>query len=168
MKEDHKLENIEFDELIEIYKFHVDDERNRRIRKFTILWSSISIFYTIGDLHIKVTNISNGEKGDATAWGIPITRITEEKILIFLFIMSFYFLIKFFFSIMKLHRQLNLINLFNHFWYLSEGRHRIYYTSTKTSYVDFQRSISTRKTSTEKYYSCIPKKYVQEHNELFT
>ena len=140
MKEDQKLEDKEFDELIEIYKIHVNDERNRRTRKLTILWSSVSIFYILGDLHLNVTNTGNEDEGNAIAWGIPITGITEEKLLIFLFIISLYFLAKFFFSIVKLNRQLNLIYLFNHFWSLGKNEHRMdSHTSTQESYVGFQR-----------------------------
>ena len=140
-----KLENKEFDELIEMYKKHMDDEPNRRTRKFTILWSSISIFYILGDLHLNVADTGNEEKGNAIAWGIPITGITEDKLLIFLLIMSLYFLAKFVFSIIKLHRQLIITQLFDHFWSLrkdefTKGSH----TDSQGSYLAFQRNETTK------------------------
>ena len=145
MTEDRKLKDVEFDELIEMYKKHVDDEPNRRTRKFAILWSSISIFYTLGDLHLNVADTYNEDKGNAIAWGIPITGITEDKLLIFLLIISFYFLAKFLFSIIKIHRQLIITQLFGHFWSLRKDElTRGFHTYTQGSYVDFQRSESTK------------------------
>ena len=143
MTEDQKLGNKEFDELIEIYKKHVDEEPNRRTRKSAILWSSISIFYTLGDLHLNVADTGNEGKGYAVAWGIPITGITEDKLLIFLLIVSSYFLAKFFFFVLKLHRQFKIIQILNCFWSLRKDKFTVmFHTPTQGSYVDFQRKIS--------------------------
>ena len=139
MTKDQKLEDEEFDELIEIYKGHVDDNLNRRVRKLTILWSFISSFYVLGGLHLNVAHTGNEEEADAIVWGILITGITESKFLIFLFIVSAYFMANFLFSIWKLHRQLNIIRLFKHFWSLRKDELTTAFSiSTKPSYADFR------------------------------
>ena len=115
MTEDQKLEVKEFEELIEMYRDHVGDERNRRTRKISVFWSFISIFYVHSDLHLNITEIAEGTRGIVTPWGIPITGVTEEKFLHFLFIMVLYFIIKFVFSMIKINKDTNIVNIFMHF-----------------------------------------------------
>ncbi len=121
MTEDQKREAEDLDELIEIYKVHVDDDLNRRDRKLTILWSFISIFYVLGDLGLNVAHTGNEEEVGAIVRGILITGITESKLLIFLIIILTYFMVKFIFSTWKLHRQLNGTRLLKHFWTSRKG-----------------------------------------------
>ena len=101
-------------EVIELYKAHVEEETNRRTRKISVFWSFISIFYVHSDLHLNITEIAEDTRG-ITPWGVPIAGITEEKFLHFLFIMVLYFIIKFFFSMIKINRDTNIANIFMHF-----------------------------------------------------
>ena len=143
MTEDQKREAEKLDELIEIYKIHVDDDLNRRDRKLTILWSFISIFYVLGDLGLNVAHTGNEEEVSAIVRGILITGITESKLLIFLIIILAYFVIKFIFSTWKLHRQLNGTRLLKHFWTLHKGEFTTgFVTSPKPSYLELHCSES--------------------------
>ena len=116
MKENEKLKDNEFDELIEIYKDYVEEETNRRIRRVSIFWSSISIFYIHSDLHLNIATTAEGVQGIATPWGIPVAGITEEKFLVLLFILTLYFMIKFLFFVLKAHRKSNIYIIFRHFY----------------------------------------------------
>ena len=113
MKDDRKLDDNEFDELIEVYKNHVEEDVNRRTRRALVLWSFIPILYICGDLHLNI--------GTAKISGIPVDGITEEKFLYFLFIMILYFIIKFALYVVKVifmiraERDMNICEFFVHF-----------------------------------------------------
>ena len=108
MKKNEELTDHQFDELVEIYKTYVEEEANRRTRRITVFWSSVSIFYIHGDLHLNIATTAEAVNGTATPWGIPIAGITEAKFLVVLSILTLYFITKFAFFVIKAHRKVNI------------------------------------------------------------
>ena len=122
MKDDRKLDDNEFDELIEVYKNRVEEDVNRRTRRALVLWSFIPILYICGDLHLNIGTTNKMAK----FLGIPVDGITEDKFLWFLLIMVFYFIIKFILYVVKIifmikaERDMNICEFFMHFWSMKD------------------------------------------------
>ena len=111
MPSDGEFENHEeFNDCIEKYKDYVKEESIRRTRKATIFWSFISILYIYGDLHVNTIKTTGG----AAPWGIQIGGVTAEKFLIFLFIITLYYIFQLFFSIVKISMKYKVYRLIHY------------------------------------------------------
>ena len=125
MKDDRKLDDSEFDELIEVYKNYVEEDVNRRTRRALVLWSFIPILYLCGDLRLNIDKTTKNVEETVRFMGIPVDGITEEKFLLFLFIMVSYFIVKFILYMIKIisiiRTEINICKFFIRFWYM-KGR----------------------------------------------
>ena len=85
------------------------------VKKAAILWSSISLLYIYGDIHINITNINETAadgNGVMTPWGVSIIGITEYKFFVFLLIITFYYSVRFWFSVARIMIEVNPFPLF--------------------------------------------------------
>lgn len=65
-----------------------------KLRRPMVFWSTVILFYFWGDIQFNLVATDDGT-GIQTPWGVPITNVTEEKILWGLAIIHLYFYLRF-------------------------------------------------------------------------